>query len=84
MRPKQHYNFLGCKAYIRMYKGKSGKIKITTVSLAHNHPTTEEIFNLQNPVLTDDERELGLTLNQANAKPSQIKRVYLSKETIDL
>ena len=78
-RPKQHYNYLGCQANVRMYKTKDGKVKVTKVNLEHNHKTTEDIYQLQNQNFTEEERELVLTLNQANAKPSQIKRVLCER-----
>ena len=80
-RPKQHYNFLGCKASVRLYKSKKeGSLKVTQVNLVHNHQTTEEIHHLQNASLNDDEKELVLTLKQANARPSQIKRVLCERQ----
>ena len=44
-RAKQHYNYLGCKAFVRLYKSsKKGTITVTQVDLDHcNHQTTKEI-----------------------------------------
>jgi len=37
-RPNQHYNYVGCEAGIRMYKSKSGGVKVTQSNLTHtNH-----------------------------------------------
>ena len=80
-RPKQHYNFLGCKAFIRLYKSKDGRIKVTKLILEHcNHPTTSEIYQHNHALLDEEDEELVLTLKDANAKPSQIKRVLAEKK----
>ena len=76
-RPKQHLNFMDCQGYIRLYKGKSEKYKITSNNLTHNHPTTATIHQFNNAVLNEEDRDLLLTLKEANAKPSQIKRVLI-------
>ena len=82
-RVQQHYNYLACGARIRMYKSQkadeTGKVKITKVELAHNHPVTREIYENQHITLTDTEKELISTLKAANAKDSQIKRILLEK-----
>ena len=80
-RPRQHYNFLGCKASIRLFKSKNGSIKVTTVNLEHtNHEPTREIHEHQNATLDEEDRDLVLTLKEANTKPSQIKRVLAEKK----
>ena len=83
-RPKQHYNFLGCDAFVRLYKSqKPGaySMKVTKVNLEHtNHEPTEEIHQYENSCLDEDDRDLVLTLKEANAKPSQIKRVLVEKK----
>ena len=80
-RPKQHYNFLGCKASLRVYiSQKDGTLKITQSNLQHsNHECSEEIFSFQNTTL-DDDKDLVMTLKEANTKPSQIKRVLAERK----
>ena len=73
-----HYNFMGCKAKIRLYKSlKEGKLKVTILDLEHNHPSSQEIYENEHANFTDEEKDLMLTLKAANAKPSHIKRVLL-------
>ena len=37
-RPNHYYNFVGCTVQIRMYKSKSGSVKVTRLDLEHtNH-----------------------------------------------
>ena len=81
-RPKQHYNFLGCKAYLRVYiSQKDGTLKITQSNLQHsNHECSEEIFSFQNTTLDDEDKDLVMTLREANTKPSQIKRVLAERK----
>ena len=83
MRQKQHYNFTGCKARIRMYKiqkdEQKGKVKTTNVDLEHNHPISKDLYESENIHYSTEERDLIGTLHAANAKPSQIKRVLLDR-----
>ena len=67
---------------VRLYKSQKqdiSTVKVTQVNLSHNHETSEELHNYQNATLDEDDRDLVLTLNEANAKPSQIKRVLAEK-----
>ena len=77
------YNFLGCTAKIRLYKaqkgGDIGTLSVTAVDLQHNHSTSKEIFESENVNFIEDEKDLILTLKDANAKPSQIKRILLER-----
>ena len=70
-RPRQHYNYLECKALIRMYKYKDGRVMVTMCNLQHNHTIDSATHNLNSEELNDSERDLVLTLKQANAKTSQ-------------
>ena len=82
-RPKQHYNFLDCKASISFYKSQKAEntsVKITQVNLTHNHAVSKEIHDFQSTPLSEEEKQLVLTLKEANAKPSQIKRVLVEKK----
>ena len=79
VRPKQHYNFMNCAAIIRLYKRNNGKFKVTHCELTHNHPTTAAIHKFNNAVLNEEDKDLVLTLKEANAKPSQIKRVLCNR-----
>ena len=79
-RPNQHYNYLGCEASIRMYKLKDGKVKITKVDLLHkNHVTNETNYRFNNDSLNEEERDLVITLKEANTKTSQIKRILCDR-----
>ena len=76
---EQHYNYLGCTAYARLYKSqKEGAttMKTAKVGFDHtaNHETTEKNEEYENAILDEDDRDLIRTLKEANAKPSQIKR----------
>ena len=82
-RVKHHFNYLACPAKIRMYKSqnptKAGSVKITQMNLEHSHPICKEIFENQNVVFTDEEKDLIATLKAANAKNSQIQRVLFER-----
>ena len=79
-RVNQHYNYLACSARIRLYRGvNSSCFKVTKADLEHNHPITKEFYESQNVNITDAEKDLITTLQAANAKPSQIKRVLYEK-----
>ena len=74
-RPNQHYNFVDCKATIRMYKSNNGS------NLQHsNHILVNECvhgFNSDN--LDEIEIDLVRTLKEANTKTSQIKRILCTR-----
>ena len=72
-RPKQHSAYLGCNAAVSIYKSKRG-LKVTKVELQHNHVL---IPNL--PTIDETDEEMILTLADASARPSQIKRVLQEK-----
>ena len=55
-------------------------MKMTKVHLCHNHTASKDVHDVQHPVLDDEEKELILTLKEANAKPSQIKRVLIERK----
>ena len=69
-RPKQRYNFLRCASQTI----GSSTMKQTQVNLGHkNHETTEEIHRYDDTYLDENDRDLVLTMKEANAKPSEIK-----------
>ena len=74
--PMQHYHYLGCEASINLYKSQKSvfSMKMTKVHVCHNHTVSKDVHNVQHPVLDHEEKELILTLKEANAKPSQINR----------
>ena len=82
-RVKQHFNYLACPAKIRMYKSQksteAGSLKITQLNLEHSYPFCKEIFENQNVVFTDEEKDQIATLKAANAKNSQIQRVLFER-----
>ena len=78
-RPKQHYNYMDCSAFIRLYKRNNQKFKVTKFDFTHNHPTTAAIHGFNNANLNDEDRHLILTLKEASAKTSQIKRVLCNR-----
>ena len=79
-RPKQHQNFLDCKAAISFYKSlKNGTIKCTKIYNEHNHPVSEQIYKSKNVALTEEEIVMSSNLRSGNCKPSQIKRILLEK-----
>ena len=90
VREAQRYNYLGCNAKIRLYKSQKeddrGILRITSVDMNHNHCISEEVFEKENVNFTEEEKELIKTLKDANARPSQIKRVLLerSKKTVTI
>ena len=90
VREAQRYNYLGCNAKIRLYKSQKeddrGILRITSVDLNHNHCISKEVFEKENVNFTEEEKELIKTLKDANARPSQIKRVLLerSKKTVTI
>jgi len=48
IRPNQKYNFLGCKATIKVYKSQKAKdLRITHVDLSHNHPVGKDFYETQ-------------------------------------
>ena len=69
------------KASLRVYiSQKDGTLKITQSNLQHsNQECSEEIFSFQNTTL-DDDKDLVMTLKEANTKPSQIKRVLAERK----
>lgn len=80
VRPKQHYNFVGCTAFIRMYKSKDGKVRVTKSDLEHiNHVVDEYSYRYKNDQLNEEETELVMTLKEANTKTSQIRRLLCNK-----
>ena len=83
LRRNLHYNFVGCKAKINMYKSQvngSTSLSITSLILDHNgHMVNEDIYNRENVHITDEEQELIKTLAGANTKPSQMKRILQEK-----
>ena len=55
---------------------------VTQVNLEHkNHETTEEIHRYDDTCLDEDNRDHVLTMKEANAKPSRIKRVLVEQRT---
>ena len=82
-RVKHHFNYLACPAKVRMYKSQkpseAGSVKVTQLTLEHSHPICKEIFENQNVVFTDEEKDLIATLKAANAKNSQIQRVLFER-----
>ena len=63
-----------------MYKSKNGSAKVIQVNLTHtNHPVNEATYHFNKDDLNEDERDLVMTLKEANTKTSQIKRM-LSQE----
>ena len=79
-RPKQHYNFIDCKATISFYKSKKdGTCKCTRLDNIHNHPVSEQFYKFDNVTLTEEEIDLCANLRSGNCKPSQIKRILLEK-----
>ena len=82
-RANLRYNFVDCKARVRMYKSQvtgNSSLKVTSLVLEHNgHMVHEDIYNRENVHITDEEQELIKTLAEANTKPSQMKRILLDK-----
>ena len=79
-RPNQHSAYLGCNASINMYKNKDGSLKVTKVELLpHNHEARRDQV-----IIDECDEELILTLADANAPPSQIKRVLKEKNKKDV
>ena len=78
----QHYNYLGCEASINLYKSQKSvfSMKMTKIHLWHNHTVSKDVHDVQHPVLDDEEKELIRTLEEANAKPSQIKRILIERK----
>ena len=72
-RPKQHSAYLGCNAAVNVYKDKDG-LKVTKAELRHNHALTPNP-----PTIEERDEEMILTLADASARPSQIKRVLKEK-----
>ena len=67
------------RRFIAFYK-LNGKWKLSKFQSTHNnHTTTEVIYRFNNAVLDNEDRDLVLSLNEANAKPSQIKCVLLNR-----
>jgi len=83
IRHNLHYNFVGCKAKFNLYKSQvpgSKSLKVTQVLLEHsNHDVNVEVYNRGNVIVTDDDLNIVKTLADANARPSQIKRVLFEK-----
>ena len=70
-RPNQHYNFVDCKATIRMYKSTNGSLKVTKSILEHsNHVVNENVHRFNSDNLNDEEIDLVRTLKEANTKTS--------------
>ena len=80
-KPKQHYNFLGFEASFNVYKTKDNTLKLTKANLNHNHVVSKAIHEMEKVVLNDEEKELILTLNEANIRPSQIMRELKEKNS---
>ena len=80
-RPNQHYNFVDCKATIRMYKSKDGSLKVTRSNLEHsNHIlVNESVHGFNSDNLDEIEIDLVRTLKEANTKTSQIKRILCTR-----
>ena len=72
-RPKQHSAFLGCDVAVTIYKSKRG-LNVTKVELQHNHALIPPA-----PTIDTTDQEMIMTLADASARPSQIKRVLQEK-----
>ena len=49
IRPNQHYNFVGCKATIRIYKLTDGTLRVSQLNLDHiNHIVSETVHRFDN------------------------------------
>ena len=77
------YNNLDCKARIALYKSKKyGNLKVTQVSLEHNHRVDKISYDLQKTNLSTEDLEMVKDLAGAQLKPSQIKRVLKQKSKV--
>ena len=66
---------MGCLAKVNFFKSaKDGSYKLTSFFTDHNHDVSEDYYNRENFVLTEQDEELVKDLKKANAKPSQIKK----------
>ena len=75
-RPNQQYSYIGCNAMINGYKNqKTGHVKITKVDLIHNHECRETDYIAQHQEIDESDEAFIVTLNNATARPSQIRRV---------
>ena len=80
IRPNQHYNFVDCKAIIRIYKLTDGTLRVSQLNLDHiNHIVSETVHRFNNDSLNDEEIDLVRTLKEANTKTSQIKRMLCTR-----
>ena len=74
---------LDCKAHIALYKSKKyGNLKVTQVSLEHNHRVDKISYDLQKTNLSTEDLKMVKDLAGAQLKPSKIKRVLKQKSKV--
>ena len=66
IRPKQHYNYLECKAFVRCYKTQAreriGELKITRLDLEHSHELDRILYDQENVKINPEEESMIKTL----------------------
>uniref|UniRef100_A0A2S2QSB7 FAR1 domain-containing protein n=1 Tax=Sipha flava TaxID=143950 RepID=A0A2S2QSB7_9HEMI len=68
-RTKLHYNYVGCKAKITCFKlVNSTQVKITSVSLEHNHEISRTAFGMTRIKLTSEQKDVLIDLHDASCK----------------
>ena len=85
-RINQHYNNMGCRALITFYKSKKadGSVTCTKIINDHCHALSEALYKHDNLKLAEEEVDLCANLRNANAKPSQIKRILKDRFKKDI